>query len=142
MQSLLTRIAPLAAIAFFNIGLASAQVIEPDRAHPAYAWHHALPKFTMWQRATIYGAMMAGMKEKPATPLPVDMQAQVGTKLPEAAALRPLPDTVAAQIPAAKKYQYAVWNSQVLLIDAADKTVTDILHDYILREKIPQDAHR
>ena len=135
MQFQLTRIAPLMVSAFFNVGLASAQTgtIQPDRAHPEVDTRHpTLPEFTMQQRAIIYRAVVTDMKEKSATPLPIDMQIGVGTKLPEAAKLYPLPDAVA--ISAAKRYNFAVWGSDVLLVDPSKKTVTDILHGYILQK--------
>jgi uncharacterized protein DUF1236 len=136
MQFQLTRIAPLMVSAFFNVGLASAQtgVIQPDRAHPEVDTRHpTLPDFTMQQRAIIYRAVVADIKEKGATPLPIDMHIGVGTKLPEAAKLYPLPDAVAKQISAAKKYNFAVWGSNVLVVDPSKKTVTDILNGYILQ---------
>ena len=33
---------------------------------------------------------------------------------------------------AANKYRYAVWHDQVLLVDAQDRTVADILRSYVL----------
>jgi uncharacterized protein DUF1236 len=123
--------------AFFNVGMASAQtgVIEPDRANPEVDTRHpTLPEFTMPQRAIIYRAVMADIKEKSATPLPIDMQIGVGTKLPEGAKLYPLPDAIGEQISAAKKYNFAVRGSDVLVVDPSKKTVTDILHGYILQE--------
>jgi hypothetical protein len=43
----------------------------------------------------------------------------VGTRIPEAVALAPVPETIIAQMPATRAYRYAVVGSQVLLVDPA-----------------------
>lgn len=140
MRFLLAVTASLVVNLLFNVELAGAQtgVIEPDRAQPELpdTHHPALPQFTMQERASIYAAVMTAMKESPATPVPVDMQVRIGTKLLDTAQVRPLPDAV-RKISAAKNYKCAVWGSQVLLVDPTNMTVVDMLHDYILRDYIP-----
>ena len=115
---------------------ALAQVIEPDRApHPAADTRHpALPDFSMQQRATIYQSAIAAMQERRAAALPLDIQVEVGGKLPATVELYPLPDDLLTEIAGARKYKYTVWNDQVLLVDPTNMVVADILHDYVLRD--------
>lgn len=130
MRFPLTRMLSLVAIVLAGGGLASAQVtiIDSNRAHPELSdtRHPALPNFAMQQRAAIYNAVM---KENAAKPLSVDTRIEVGTKLPESVELHPLPDAILAEISAAKKYKYAVWASEVLLVDPVERTVADILRE-------------
>jgi len=54
-------------------------------------------------------------------------QAQVGAELPASMELYMLPDTVLAEIPAAKPYKYTRINGQVVLVDPTTMRVTDVL---------------
>jgi len=66
--------------------------------------------------------------------LPLDIQVEVGGKLPATVELYPLPDDLLTEIAGARKYKYTVWNDQVLLVDPTNMVVADILHDYVLRD--------
>jgi hypothetical protein len=129
-------ILPIVGALLLSSGATLAQVIEPDRApHPAADTRHpALPEFSMQQRAAIYRSAIAAMQGRRAAALPVDTQVEVGGKLPATVELYPLPDDLLTEIAGASKYKYTVWNDQVLLVDPANMVVTDILHDYILRD--------
>ena len=134
---LIRRVSLLASTLLLNVSIAHAQgITEPDRAPLALRAprHPTLPDFSMQQRAAIYRSVITSMKEHHTATLPFDTKVEVGTKLPETAEFYPLPDDVRAQITAADKYKYAVWNDQVLLVNPAKNTVADILHDYILRD--------
>jgi Protein of unknown function (DUF1236) len=126
------------AVGIFLMGsaaVAQVGVIQPDRAPlPADPRHPTIPDFSMQQRAAIYRAVIAALKENRAATLPFDTQIALGGPLPEDARLDPLPDEVRNQIAAANKYRYTVWHDQVLLVDPRSKTVADILHDYVLRD--------
>ena len=127
MRFLLTQIASLVVVLLSSGGVASAQIgiIDSSRAHPELPNRHpALPDFTMQQRAAIYSAVM---EEKSVPSLSMNMRVGIGTKLPESAELHPLPNAIRAQISAAQKYKYAVWAGEVLLVDPAQRTVSDIL---------------
>jgi hypothetical protein len=118
----------------FSVCLSSAQTgtIEPDRAGPdiGVTRHPALPTFTMQQRAALY---TAAMKAQLPPALPLQMQVEIGTKLPNSPQVQPLPETARVQVPAAEKYKFAVWRDQVLLVDP-NNTVADILHGDVLKE--------
>ncbi len=117
-------------------GQVSAQVgvIEPDRAPiPADPRHPAIADFSMQQRAAIYRAILAATKQHSAAVLPFDAQVTVGGLLPDGAPIVSLPDSIRMQIPAATRYEYAVWHDQVLLVDPTNRRIADILHDYVLR---------
>ncbi len=111
-------------------------VIQPDRAAPATTTprHPTLPDFSMEQRAEIYRSAIAATKEgnKPAVAL--ETAVDVGTILPEGSELYPLPENIQTQVAAGRKYKYAVWQKQVLLVDPTNKMVVDILRDYVLRD--------
>ena len=121
----------------FGADAAYAQVIvDPDRAAHAVPDqpHPTLPDFSMQQRASLYRSVVASTKEHHTVPVPADRQIVVGTVLLDPAQLDPAPEDVRAQIPASNNYKYAVWNSQVLLVDPHKQEVVDILHDFILRD--------
>jgi Protein of unknown function (DUF1236) len=115
---------------------AQAQVgaIEPYRAPAVTAdtRHPALPDFSMQQRAAIFRAIME--QHSPPT-VPFDLEVGIGTILPNAIETHALPAPVLAQIPAAAKYNYAIWRDQVLVTEAGTRRVADILHGYILRDQ-------
>ena len=60
------------------------------------------------QRRAIYQAL----KDQPSSAFNVD----VGTELPPAIELRPVPDEVAARVPQTRDYRYVVANGRVLLV--------------------------
>lgn len=138
MRALWISFVPLFVAALLSsAGLTRAQmVIRPDRAAPAPPdlGHPALPGFSMQQRAAIYRSVVALTKEHSTVPLPLGTQVEVGTKLPEATELYPVPDDVRTQIAASSNYEYAVWKHQVLLVDPAKRTVVDILHGDVLSD--------
>lgn len=139
MRSVVPKIALVAASMASSIAVGGAQtgVITPDREAPEVsgARHPALPGFTMQQRAAIYSAVMQANRP-PA--LPLDMQIEIGTKLADSAEVQPLPEAARAQVPAASNYKYALWRDQVLLVDASNNTVADILHGDVLQEYLPR----
>jgi hypothetical protein len=76
------------------------------------------------QKQTIWQAVS---KQKSADSAPASFQPSVGAQVPSQIKLHPLPQTAAKQVPAAKNYQYAKLQNQVLLVDPANKTVVDII---------------
>ncbi len=61
--------------------------------------------------------------------VPEGLSAQVGAELPPVLELYALPDTVLAEIPAAKLYKYTVIEDRVILVDPTNMRVVDILED-------------
>ena len=58
------------------------------------------------------GAIYQALKDQPSSAFNVD----VGTELPPAIELRPVPDEVAARVPQTRDYRYVVANGRVLLV--------------------------
>jgi hypothetical protein len=76
------------------------------------------------QKQTIWQAVS---RQKSADSAPASFQPAVGAQVPSQIKLHPLPQNAAKQVPAAKNYQYAKLQNQVLLVDPANKTVVDII---------------
>jgi hypothetical protein len=79
---------------------------------------------TPQQRSRLYQAVI---QEKVRTPPPADAVLTVGAQLPGSVELYLLPDTIAAELPAAKQYKYTVWKDQVLLVDPTNLKVVEII---------------
>ena len=117
----ISQAALVAASVIFSVSLSGAQtgVTEPESRGPQPqtlpgARHPALPVFIMQQRAALYSAVVKA--QLPAA-LPLEMQVEIGTKLPNSAQVQALPEAARAQVPAAKNYKFAIWRDQVLLVD-------------------------
>ena len=73
------------------------------------------------QRRTIYRTIV---RERviPAEPT---VAYRVGTRVPRSARLYSVPDTVAVEVPAIKRYKYMMVNDRVVLVDPATGEVVD-----------------
>jgi hypothetical protein len=79
---------------------------------------------TAQQKQTIAQSVQTEMGQ----PAPAGFMPRVGASVPQSLAMRQLPSTVAAQVPAAKELQFAKLDSnQVLLIDPKDRRVAEII---------------
>lgn len=140
MSATILQLARPFAILLFASSMAAAQtgVIDPDRAHPGLAHspqptkdlpadtkHPALSQFSMQDRSEMYRAV-AGEQQRRSVSGP---QIEVGAPVPDGVNVRPFPDALTSRIPAAKDYNYALWNGRVLLVAPASKKVADILRE-------------
>ena len=76
------------------------------------------------QRAEIYQAVG---KNKPRTPPPPDIPTTVGAQIPPVTELYALPESVTAEVPAAKFYRYTVAQNQVIIVDPTNLKVVDVI---------------
>ena len=76
------------------------------------------------QRAEIYQAVG---KNKPRTPPPPDIPMTVGSQIPPVTELYALPESVTAEVPAAKFYRYTVAQNQVIIVDPTNLKVVDVI---------------
>ena len=74
------------------------------------------------QRRAIYQAL----KDQPAGSA---FNADIGTELPSSVELKPMPGTLAAQVPQTKDYQFAVADNRVLLVSPASRIVVGVFPD-------------
>jgi hypothetical protein len=71
------------------------------------------------QRRTIYRTIVRERVQ----PVPPTVQYRVGARVPGSAALYPVPDTIAVEVPAVRPYKYMVVNGEVVLVDPATGVV-------------------
>lgn len=71
------------------------------------------------QRQTIYRTIV---RERVAQPAPT-VEYRVGTRVPADVQLREVPDTVAVEVPAIRRYRYMTVNNRVVLVDPATSEV-------------------
>jgi Protein of unknown function (DUF1236) len=76
------------------------------------------------QRAEIYEAVG---KSKPRTPPPPDIPTTVGAQIPPVTELYALPESVTAEVPAAKFYRYTVAQNRVIIVDPTNLKVVDVI---------------
>jgi Protein of unknown function (DUF1236) len=76
------------------------------------------------QRAQIYEAVG---KNKLRTPPPPDTPVTVGAQIPPVTELYALPETVTAEVPAAKFYRYTVAQNRVIIVDPTNLKVVDVI---------------
>lgn len=58
---------------------------------------------------------------------PSNFSASVGTMVPNDITLRPIPRTVASQLPKLKPYRYARLPNELLIVNPSDKKVVDVI---------------
>jgi len=78
-------------------------------------------RLTPVQRQTIYRTVV---RERVAPSEPT-VEYRVGTRVPESARLYSVPETVAVEVPAIKRYRYMMVNNRVVLVDPATSEVVD-----------------
>jgi hypothetical protein len=82
-------------------------------------------RLTPVQRQTIYRTIV---RERVAPAEPT-VEYRVGTRVPTGARLYSVPETVAVEVPAVKRYKYMMVNNRVVLIDPATSQVVDEFAD-------------
>jgi Protein of unknown function (DUF1236) len=81
-------------------------------------------ELTPAQRSAIYATVA---NQKLATPPPANLHVSVGADLPPSMQLYDWPESVAADVPAAKIYKYTVVQDQVVVADPTRMRVVDII---------------
>jgi hypothetical protein len=122
------RHAVVAATLLASAGVANAQttIITREPAQPRTVVTTEQPlQLTPVQRQTIYRTIV---RERVAAPPPA-VEYRVGTRVPESVQLYSVPQAVAVEVPAIKRYKYMVVNDQVVLVDPATSEVVAELAD-------------
>jgi hypothetical protein len=73
------------------------------------------------QRRTIYRTIV---REPAATRAP-EVEYRVGTRVPAGVELRAIPESVAVEVPAIRRYRYMTVNNRVVLVDPATSEVVE-----------------
>jgi hypothetical protein len=76
------------------------------------------------QRETIYQSVSKTQKNNAA---PIGFRPAVGSMVPKGIELAPLPDTLGETIPAARGYEVAMVEKQILLVDPRSKIVVALM---------------
>ena len=84
----------------------------------------ATPRLTETQRSAIADAVR---RDNKAVEPSISFVASVGAPVPPAIELYLLPDTILAEVPAAKRVKYTVMKNQLLLVDPVTMRVVDII---------------
>ena len=82
-------------------------------------------RLTPVQRQTIYRTVV---RER-VIPTEPTVEYRVGTRVPRSARLYSVPETVAVEVPAIKRYKYMMVNNRVVLVDPATSEVVDEFAD-------------
>lgn len=77
------------------------------------------------QRQTIYRTIV---RER-VVAAPPTVEYRVGTRVPANVELRPVPDALAVEVPAVRRYKYMTVNNRVVLVDPATSEVVEELID-------------
>ena len=101
------------------LGIASAIAQTGGMTEPSMAL-----RLNAQQRAEIYQAVG---KSKPRTPPPPDIPTTVGAQIPPVTELYALPESVTADVPAAKFYRYTVAQNRVIIVDPTNLKVVDVI---------------
>lgn len=72
------------------------------------------------QRQTIYRTIV---RERVTPAPPAAIEYRVGTRVPADVTLYPVPETVAVEVPAVRRYKYMTVNNRVVLVDPATSEV-------------------
>jgi hypothetical protein len=104
-----------------SLGVAAAQTTSTSSLSPKAA--PTVKDISPEQRTVIYATVT---KEK-RPPLKTDGTVAVGSELPASVELYTLPDSLLTTIPATKEYKYAMWNSQVVLVDPTSMKVVELI---------------
>jgi hypothetical protein len=68
-----------------------------------------------------------GLSKQEKESAPAGFAAKVGQAVPSSVKLQSLPTNLSSQIPAVKSYDYAMLQSELLIVDPASKNVVDII---------------
>ena len=70
------------------------------------------------------GQALSGEQAQPAA---AGAQAQVGSKLPASMTTKPMPGSVAAQVPATKDFHFVKLQDRVLIVDPKDQMIAEVI---------------
>jgi Protein of unknown function (DUF1236). len=123
------RQAAIGAALLASAGVANAQTTiitrEPAQTRTVVTTEQPL-QLTPVQRQTIYRTIV---RERVAAPPPPTVEYRVGTRVPSSVQLYSVPQAVAVEVPAIKRYKYMMVNDQVVLVDPATSEVVAELAD-------------
>lgn len=112
-----------AAALLAGAGVAQAQTTiitqEPAQTRTVVTTEQQL-QLTPVQRKTIYRTIV---RERVAASPPAAVEYRIGARVPADVQLYSVPETVAVEVPAIKRYKYMVVNNQVVLVDPATSQV-------------------
>ena len=77
-------------------------------------------ELTPAQRTTVYRTIV---RQRPVAVVPAGVEWRVGTRVPADVQLHAIPDPVAVEVPAVRRYRYMVVNNRVVLVDPATSLV-------------------
>jgi hypothetical protein len=73
-------------------------------------------------------AIVQGVQSEKSQPAPAGFLPKIGASMPQSVSLRPLPTSVAAQVPGAKDLQYVkLTTNEILLVEPKDRRVAGII---------------
>lgn len=119
-MSLLLRCALVAIVVGGGAASAAAQT---SGASPSNADLELTPQ----QRSAIFRAVIRE-QEKVKLPPATNPAAAVGAQMPPSIELYMLPDTIGAEVPAAKLYKYTILQNQVVIVDPTTLKVIDVIY--------------
>jgi hypothetical protein len=67
------------------------------------------------------------LSSEQAQPAGAGAQAQVGSKLPASMTTKPMPGSVAAQVPATKDFHFVKLQDRVLIVDPKDQMIAEVI---------------
>lgn len=113
-----------AAVLLAGAGVAQAQTTiitqEPAQTRTVVTTEQQL-QLTPVQRKTIYRTIVR--ERVAAAPPAAAVEYRIGARVPADVQLYSVPETVAVEVPAIKRYKYMVVNNQVVLVDPATSQV-------------------
>jgi hypothetical protein len=101
-----------------------AQAQEPSKTDDAILRQSPNLELTPEQKQTIYTSVSSKPAKETAPPT---FRAAVGETVPASIDLAPLPQSVIDLIPRTKEFQYAMVTNQVLLVDASNRRIVEII---------------
>lgn len=108
---------------------ALSQTIITEPAAPDVVVTGAPLDLTPAERTVIYRTVAASPLVRERVVTEVDGPVFVGSRLPRAVALAPLPPAAVIEVPAVRPYRYAYVDGRVLLVDPATSIVVEDLGD-------------
>jgi hypothetical protein len=81
---------------------------------------------TPQQRSAIFRTVISE-REKVRLPPATNPAAAVGAQMPPSIELYMLPDTIGAEVPAAKLYKYTILQNQVVIVDPTTLKIIDVI---------------
>jgi Protein of unknown function (DUF1236) len=114
----------VAVILLALIGATGAAAQQSPKAQDAILRNSPDLQLTPEQKQTIYTSISSKPEKETAPPT---FRAAIGEVVPTSIDLQPLPPTIVDLMPQTKDFQYAMVTNQVLLVDAANRRIVEII---------------